>query len=100
MEMDDSWPFDQPPNGVAITLRSIVFNGAPILHVTHDADDHGWQFLGAEDADPADAAVVCMKEIVAHDPSVCEVSDIPPGWHAWRQSKSSPWSRGPKRHHS
>jgi hypothetical protein len=87
------WPFDQPPDCAVITLRSIVFGGGPILHVTHDEDDHGWQFLGAGDADEKDAAVVGLKEIVQLDPSVLEVADMPPGWHAWRASKSSPWER-------
>jgi len=41
----DDWPFDQLPNCAVITLRRIVFGSAPILHVTHDRDDHGWQFL-------------------------------------------------------
>ena len=59
------WPFDQPPNTASITLRSIVFAGAPILHVTHDEDDHGWQFLGMEDARENDACVVALQEIVA-----------------------------------
>ena len=91
----DDWPFDQPPDAAAITLHSIVFRGAPILHVSHDCDDHGWQFLGAEDADPADACIVGMSTILAMDPSVAEVADLPPGWHAWRSSTSSPWSRAP-----
>lgn len=87
------WPFDQPPNCAAITLRSIVFGGGPILHVTHDEDDHGWQFLGAGDADEKDAAVIGLEEIVKLDPSVLEVANMPPGWHAWRLSKSAPWQR-------
>lgn len=89
----DDWPFDQPRNCAAITIRSVVFDGAPILHVTHDEDDHGWQFLGWEDADVSQGAVVCLAEIVKLDPSVLEVADLPPGWHAWRKSKSSPWTR-------
>ena len=88
-----NWPFDQPPNCVAITLRPILFSGAPILHVTHDEDDHGWQFLGWGDADVEQGAVACLSTIVELDPSVLEVADLPPGWHAWRQSKSSPWQR-------
>jgi hypothetical protein len=70
-----------------------VFGGQPILHVTHDEDDHGWQFLGAGDAHESDATVVGLGEIVKRDPSLLEVADIAPGWHAWRQSKSSPWQR-------
>jgi hypothetical protein len=85
----EPWPFDQAPNCAVISLRSVVFGGAPILHVTHDADDHGWQFLGLQDANTAEAAVVSLREIVALDPTVCSVSDLPPGWHAWRQSTSA-----------
>jgi hypothetical protein len=88
-----AWPFDQPPDCAVITLRSIVFGGGPILHVTHDEDDHGWQFLGAGDAEESDAAVVCLGEIVKLDPSVLDVADIAPGWRAWRESRSSPWQR-------
>jgi hypothetical protein len=93
---DADWPFDQPANCAVITLRSIVFGGAPILHVTHDADDHGWQFLGSGDADMADAAVVSLSHIVGRDPSVLQVADIPPGWHAWRPTIAAPWQRGPR----
>ena len=90
---DADWPFDQPRNCAVITLRPIVFEGAPILHVTHDEDDHGWQFLGWEDAEVAQGVVVCLAEIVKLDPTVLEVADLPPGWHAWRNSRSSPWTR-------
>jgi hypothetical protein len=46
-------------------LRSIVFAGAPILHVTHDEDDHGWQFLGMEDARENDACIVGRTHLSA-----------------------------------
>jgi len=92
----DNWPFDQPPNCAVFSIRSIVFEGAPILHVTHDEDDHSWQFLGLEDADMEHACVVCLQEIVARDSSVLEVADLPPGWHAWRRCVSSSWQRAPK----
>ena len=93
---DGEWPFDQPRDCAVITLRSIVFDGGPILHVTHDEEDDGWQFLGAEDADADEAAVVGLGEIVKLDPSVVEVADLPPGWHAWRPNRSAPWRRAPK----
>ena len=41
---DADWPFNQPRNCVSVTLRSIVFGGEPILYVSHEADDHSWQF--------------------------------------------------------
>jgi hypothetical protein len=90
---NSDWPFDQPRNCAVITLRPIVFDGAPILQVVHDEDDHGWQFLGWDDADVDRAAVVALETIVKLDPSVLEVADLPPGWRAWRRSESSPWTR-------
>jgi hypothetical protein len=92
---DDDWPFDQPRNAACITLRSIIFGNAPILHVTHDEDDHGWQFLGLEDAQESDACVVAFQKIVAKDSSILELADLPPGWHAWRRSPTSAWQRTP-----
>ena len=80
---DADWPFDQPPDCAAITLRSIVIDRQPILHVVHDADDHGWQFLGLEDADPDQAAVVSMEQIVALDASIRDVADLPPLFEAF-----------------
>jgi len=87
----ENWKFDQPPNCAAITLRSIVFEGKPILHVVHDEEDHGWQFLSLGDADEEDVAVVAMSEIVELDPSVQDVAHIKPGYRAWRQNQDSEW---------
>jgi hypothetical protein len=90
---DLQWPFDQPPDCAAITLRSILFGGEPILHVTHDKYDLGWQFLGAAAPEPGDVTVVGLEKIAELDPSVLRIAHIPPGWHAWRGSKSAPWLR-------
>ena len=92
-DADRNWPFDQPPNLAVITLRSIVFEGQPILHVTHDLDDHGWQFLGLGDAEYEDAAVVSFSEILKRDPTLYELADLPPGWHAWRSNAEFQWQR-------
>jgi hypothetical protein len=43
-----AWPFDQPRNCAVFTTRQVLEGAEPILHVTHDSDDHGWQFLGGE----------------------------------------------------
>jgi hypothetical protein len=94
----DDWPFDQPPNFAVITLRLIADRKQPILHVTHDADDHGWQFLGWEDANVEEGVVVCFSHIVEFDPSIRELADLPPGWHAWRRTVDEPWTRVPNPH--
>jgi len=94
-QMKDGWPWDQTPDTAVFTKREIVENGAPILHVSHDLDDHGWQFLGLEDAKLDNAVLVCLHSIPELDPSVIELANLLPGWHAWRRSKSEPWTREP-----
>ena len=79
----------QPP------FRQIVFEAAPILHVTHDSDNHGWQFLGLEDARVEDASVVCLSEILLRDPTIRDIADLPSGWHAWRRYVGAQWTRAP-----
>jgi len=90
---DPAWPFDQPKNCAVFTLRAIVFRGDPVLRVSHDADDHSWQFLGLGDADVSDAAIVALSEIVSRDSTLLQVADLPPGWRAWRSSTLAPWQR-------
>jgi hypothetical protein len=58
--MAEPWPWDQRPDCAVITERAIVEDGAPILHVTHDLDDHGWQFLGGGYVDVDKAVAVCL----------------------------------------
>jgi len=92
---EDPWPFDQDRRCAVVTLRSIVFDGQPILLVFHDEEDHGWQFLDGQAFEMSNAAVVALEEIVKGDPSVLELADLPLGWKAWRESASSPWQRAP-----
>lgn len=63
------------------------------MAVTHDSDDHGWQFIGITDANVEDGRIVCLEEIVKLDPSVLEVADLEPGWRAVRDFVGGPWSR-------
>lgn len=89
------WRFDQPPNCAVFTLRSIVKGGAPVLHVTHDADDHGWQFLGIETPAESDAMIIGLAEMLAIDPSLEALANLPVGWHAWRKHVGDTWIREP-----
>jgi len=87
------WLFDQPPNAVAFTTTHVFKEGKAITHVTHDEDDHGWQFHYGGEMSANDAMVVAMKEIVAFDPTVQEVADLPPGWTATRAFRGAEWTR-------
>ncbi len=95
MKPDDDWPFDQPRHCAVITLQSIANGSEPILHVTHDKDDHGWQFLSLRDADTEEGCVLGLSCVVEMDPSLIQLADMPPGWHAWRESVEHSWNREP-----
>jgi hypothetical protein len=89
----DAWPFDQPRNCATVTMRRVVEGLEPILSVTHNADDHGWQFIGGSGVSMKDAKLVCLEEIVRLDPTVVEVSDLEPGWQATRERLGGSWKR-------
>ena len=87
------WPFDQPKNCAVITTTHVLKEGRDITRVSHDLDDHGWQFHYSGEKKMSDALVVLLQNIVAHDPSVLEVADIPPGWVAVRSHRGAAWER-------
>ena len=87
------WPFADPPNVVAITVRQIVERQKPILLVSHDEDDGCWQFHTNDGARMEDALVVSLSHVVTIDPSVTQLADLPCGWKAWRDDSSAPWNR-------
>lgn len=90
------WPFDQPPNCATFTTRQVLENRRPITRVVHDESDHGWQFISDDGANMDDAMLVSLREIVAHDTTVLEVADLPPGWIATRSEIGAPWNREPQ----
>ena len=96
MNPTDIWPFDQPRNCGTLTMRQVLDGSEPILLVSHDADDHGWQFIGISDATVADGRIVCLEDMVQLDPTVLEVADLPPGWQAVRDKIGGSWTRKQK----
>jgi len=74
-------------------MRQVMDGSEPILLVSHDAEDHGWQFIGSSDASMTDAMLVCLGEIVRVDPTVLEVADLAPGWQAVREHLGGTWTR-------
>jgi hypothetical protein len=96
--MSTDWAFEDRPNTAALTTVKVLDREAPILLVTHDEDDGGWQFLCGTTNDDADARIVGLGTIVKLDATVNEVADIPMGWRAWRDSAHGPWQRAPAAH--
>ena len=91
--MPEPWPFDQPPRCAVVTTTHIMHAGKPIVHVSHDLDDHGWQFHWAGEKTMADALLVSLENIYFIDPTVIEVADLPPGWSAFRSRLGESWVR-------
>ncbi len=97
--MSNDWPFDDPPNLACITTTKMLDEGHPILLVTHDEDDGGWQFLCGTANDPKDGRVVGLDCMYAIDPSIGELANLPLGWKAWRRSLNAEWQRAENQHH-
>ncbi len=89
----DDWPFDEPENVAAFTVRRITQGERPILLVVHDADEGMWQFLTGEPIDMADALLVSLRSVYRLDPSIGDLADLPPGWQARRSAPGDPWRR-------
>jgi hypothetical protein len=56
--VQEDWPFDEPQNLAVISTRQVMEGEAPILFVSHDEEDEGWQFLTGGLLIEADARVV------------------------------------------
>ncbi|MBZ9868006.1 hypothetical protein LB515_21745 [Mesorhizobium sp. CA15] len=91
----DDWKFKDPKNLAVISTRRIFRGGGWIAYVSHDVEDESWQFYGNEpEVDHDDLILVGLIEVVELDESVAQLADLPLGWHAWRDTKTSPWKRG------
>ena len=92
---EKQWPFTDSPNMAVYITLDIIEKGEPILIVTHDQDDGAWQFHTSNTMWATDARIVALEEIVFRDSSVVELSDLPLGWKAIRDSRAGPWVRQP-----
>ena len=91
--MSENWPFADPENLAVFTLKRIVRGESPILRVTHDEEDGGWQFLDGGEVVVEEASLVSLRFVTQVDPSVLELADMPLGWVAERASPGEPWQR-------
>ncbi len=84
------FPFREAPDTAALTCCHVLA-GAPILHVTHDAEDGMWQFLCGGEHDASEARVIALREAYALDASVGQLAKMPCGCAAQRSSKRGKW---------
>lgn len=92
-EQDDTtdWPFDQPRNCATVVSKSILDRSRPILHVSHDEDDHGWQFLDGVSEELEDLALVGLGHVLEIDPAIVELADLAAGFQATRAGFGEKW---------
>lgn len=90
-----SWPFADPPNVAVFTSTHVMRRGLPVLLVTHDEDDGSWQFHYGGLVGDVDAMIVGLAEVLKLHPELAELSDLPLGWKAERESPNHPWVRHP-----
>jgi hypothetical protein len=84
-----------------ITCKCVAHAGKPVLFVSHAGGD--WQFYCSDSnhdfnddaANKRDLVLVHIAHLVAQDPSLDELFDLPVDMGAERESVGSPWTRFP-----
>lgn len=89
--MGETWLFRDPPDLAVVTTTQILDGGQPILLVSHELDDGGWQFLDGGIPEMEDVRVVSLYRILMLDPTIRSVASLSQGEQAWRKSLSEPW---------
>jgi hypothetical protein len=93
-----TWPFADPPITTVSVNADVLDRGMPVVFVTRDGDDGSWQFQTVRaPLAQRDARIVGLKTVVALDPRVAELADLPPGWCAHRDGRDGAWQRRPGR---
>ncbi len=98
-DSDGAWAFPDAPDANVLTRWRILRGEEWIQYVAHDEGDYGWRFHPHLLAPESETAVVSLHTIVAIDPSVTALADLPPGWCAWRDRKTAPWQRARQADH-
>lgn len=94
---DEAWPFADPPNVAVFTDKRILEGDCWIYYVGHDEEDGAWQFHPNDGfASEENAKVVGLKTMLNIEPRLAEISDLPMGWCAWRESQDGEWKRAPQ----
>lgn len=89
--LQNSWPFDKHEEHLAMTFKDIMNGERPILYVHHQKKDADWLFTNHDSYQIDDVSLVHMSDIVDLDPSVLDISYMPPGYHAVRYSVDDEW---------
>lgn len=82
-------------NTAVFTTRYILEDGKPILYIYHYTEDGAWQFDGDEDCVESDYRITSLEEMIGIDNTILDVSSLPLGYYAYRNSKAEAWNKHP-----
>ena len=91
-------PWDDPHDVAVTTTQEVIDGKLPVVFVTRDegvGGMGGWQFLDAAPLDQREPVCIAKEDLLKLDPTLAEVTDLPVGWFAKRESPGGPWERGP-----
>ena len=82
--------------GLVIASRAVMYDNWPILLVTH-WEPGNWHFVNGhgDTDDVADSMTVHVEHVLALDPSIGLLRDLPAGWQGWRGTPADAWTRQP-----
>ncbi len=85
------------PSGRVFTTAAVMFEGLPVLLVTHHAEDEEWQFVNGhgDTEEGMKPILVHPRHLVELDGSLAPLADLPVGCQAWRPSGDADWIREP-----
>jgi hypothetical protein len=86
------WPFHAGKNRAVFTTRPVLEGRQPVVWVTHDQQGD-WQFLCGTTNRTEDSRLASLSTVVANNPTLLELVDLPVGWQAIRESPDRPWQR-------
>ena len=89
------WPFSDPKELEVMTTKPVLEGKEPILFVSHDVDDGGWQFHSGPDFDDEAVCTATLGQVLELDASIAKVSELTLGTSAWRDAAGESWTIEP-----
>ena len=89
--MSGEWPFEDESKVAVFTTTHVMKDGLPILYVSHDSDDGGWQFHYGRPVSTKEAMIVALEEVLEIDATIASLSNLPLGYCARRKDRRSAW---------
>jgi len=89
----DTW--NSPLDPVVVTTELVASGKSQVLQVIHEEGHGGWQLHDGSDVSGQPPFILPKIEALRLDPTLQEVTDLPPGWKAERTCKGAKWFRKP-----